>query len=103
MTENKIWSNPYSLLIQEPGGKTVEVSFGTTEEDHPVAMITIWDGEPGKDVRLGHPIVTVHLYATALMEILKEGWESAAEAPEHWNNLCDDDEEFENKNDGSTH
>jgi len=100
MSEKKLWSNPYSLLIKEPGGKIVEASFGLAEDNEPLTMLTIWEGEPGEG---GHSIVTVHLYAKALMEILKEGWEHAEKPPDHWDELCADDQEFEDENEGSTH
>ena len=101
MSDSKLWSNPYSLIINDPAGRIVEASFGVSDNGIPVAMLTVWDGNPtDEDSR---SIITIHISANSLMEILKEGWEFGEEPPTHWNELCDDDEEFSDDSEGSTH
>ena len=102
MAESKLWSNPYSLLITDPTGRVIEASFGVSDTETPIAMLTVWDGEPGNDTSTS--ILTIHLSANSLMEILKEGWEYGEAPPTHWESLCsDDDDGFSDDSEGSTH
>ena len=102
MSEGTLWANPYSLLITDPTGRTIEASFGISEEDTPIVMLTVWSGDPKEENSAS--ILTIHMSANSLMEILKEGWEFGEEPPEHWDELCKhDDEGFEDGSDGSTH